>query len=229
MKKFHILLVERKAVPLDAVYESLSRNKQYVVYRINDASDAMAYLQRESVDCIILDFAQFGGKQYDLVRDLRGLSPRFQCFVFADTIDSKVMELAKGLRKIMVCGKKVIDFAKEVPGLISRFISGKKMGSRRAKRFQTDVGVYIENVNTGKGIWAKASNMSSTGAFIEFATGEGSVGDVIKVTFRLDEIESNRTVHGELVWISSSAQGKRTAGIRFLSGRDFYNSLLKAM
>lgn len=226
-KQIKFLLLSQATDSAAEILSNLERHPQFDVHFEPTAKRAVKYLAEGKIDCLILNIERFGTRQVPLIKQIRALGHNFRIFVFTE---KAVLDAEAFLRlpNVMLFNISSIDLNKDLLGLCSRFLTGKGYPfnpARKARRFSTEQKGFVENVLTGRTAWSSVLNMSSTGAYLEMNTGSVNIGDLVKLTVKLEKLNKTRTVNGEIAWIGVSPKGREIAGFRFIKAGDFYIKL----
>ncbi|NQZ18765.1 MAG: PilZ domain-containing protein [Bdellovibrionales bacterium] len=118
---------------------------------------------------------------------------------------------------------------RDVQGIATKYLRDGKVWQRKHRRFDTKQKALLESYNRDYTSYTVISNISKGGAHIEGDLNDMSKGDLLRVCFELDELKKNHTMSAQVVWTSGDVGSNRTAGLKFISKSQVYETLLSGI
>jgi len=116
---------------------------------------------------------------------------------------------------------------KDLQGIAIKYLKDAVVQQRRHRRFDTAQKVQLESYNKDYSAQTLISNISRGGAHVQGELHDISRGDLLRISFNLDQLNKSRVVSAEVVWTNGEVgTQERSAGLRFISKAKVYEALL---
>ena len=202
---------------LREIYE---QHLPFPIYHSFDERNIERLISRNVINLTVLECAEFGMDQYNLVQDLRELGYFHPIVVLPDQSDelrgAEMKEVQDRLRLHFV--PKPFD-DRELIGVSKKLLITKSIPQQDHQRFVTNQKAYVESIYSGEGVQSSMYNLSKGGAYCEFdANYSFQIGDMVNLKIQLGEL-NERVMRAKLVWKTrrGAYSGKPGLGLKFVA------------
>lgn len=214
--EINVLLISKKTDHALMLHKSLSRVPGYKVLFEETAEAAMDHLTHGTMDCVIFNFENLGLVQVKLIQGIKQVAKISQFLVFADHTEEDVVEVIKEDKTIVLLEKNLINLEKDIEGLCYRLIgvANEKLFKRESKRHPVRQKATVQFTDSGRVVMGVVRDISEKGACLELHTNFLNVGDKLKISIELDQLDRKRIVLGEIRW-GKTVPGRALVGVKF--------------
>lgn len=114
----------------------------------------------------------------------------------------------------------------QLHGIVRNCLHVEGMKQRRDERFPVRELASLECYGSDFKTQAVINDISKSGARIEGNLAELKKGEILRLTFKLHQINKERTVSARVVWVKNQGDNKQEAGLEFVSQHIVYKYLL---
>ena len=120
------------------------------------------------------------------------------------------------------------EMEERLPRLIEKLLQKPNLTKQLEQRFETSTALNIECVEDGRDLDSIMTNLSTSGAFVEFDKDPNlTTGALLRLKVRLQEVNSSHNMHAEVVWTKKDPKSGRTGcGVRFINEQAMYKALM---
>lgn len=116
---------------------------------------------------------------------------------------------------------------KDLQGIAIKYLNDAIVQQRRHRRFDTSQKVQLESYSKDLSTQTLISNISRGGVHVQGELHDISRGDLLRVSFNLEQLNKSRVVSAQVVWTRGEVGSQeRSAGLRFISKAKVYEALL---
>ncbi|MEM7646312.1 MAG: PilZ domain-containing protein, partial [Pseudomonadota bacterium] len=116
---------------------------------------------------------------------------------------------------------------RDLQGIAVKYLVDARVSQRRFRRFDTKQKASLESYTKDFSSSSLIYNISKGGLHVVGDLEDISKGDLLRVSFELDEIKKNRTMSAEVVWTAGDVgTPDRSAGLKFVPKSAVYDALL---
>ncbi|MCM2281533.1 MAG: PilZ domain-containing protein [Bdellovibrionaceae bacterium] len=169
-----------------------------------------------SVSMVIINTPSFTVPARVAITDARRLGYRGPILVISK------MDSVEGVREIRAMEKVVLlerpYEVKDLQGIVRKFILARKVEQRVFRRYHTVQKAEVEVVGYEKKSITTLFNLSRGGCYFEFPrTMNVKVGDTLKMTIELAEVNRRYAMPAKIVWMTTAGQsGGHGVGVEFI-------------
>jgi response regulator RpfG family c-di-GMP phosphodiesterase len=215
IKRTEVLLISKKTSQATQIREKLALIPGYRVRFEETAETAMALLTQGTMDCVIFNFENFGLVQIELVKGIKQIAKISQILVITDKAEEAAFNKVKEEKNLILIETPLLNVERDIVGLCARLIGAHEPKTQRdAKRHPANQKAAICFLDSDKLIHGLVKDISDKGACIEVNTSAIKVDDKIRITIKLDKLNRQRVVTGEIRWIKPSP-GRSLIGVKF--------------
>jgi hypothetical protein len=114
---------------------------------------------------------------------------------------------------------------RDLKGIAHKILKSNQINQRKFRRYDVAQEVSLSSYKTGFAGKTRVLNMSRGGLCIAGGLEGLKSGDLLRVDFELDKINSRRSMNGKVVWVAPENEEVQ-AGLEFVKDSDVYGHLL---
>lgn len=114
---------------------------------------------------------------------------------------------------------------KDLPGIMIKFNQERKVAQRIHRRYPTAQKAEVEFFGTDERTGMTLCNLSKGGAFFHVTRSGVTVGDMVRVTIPLNEMNRTYTMPARVVWVTP-AEGMTGVGVEFVGPADVSRQMI---
>lgn len=213
-------LIERKLAPI-------SRTMGEVKFHGARPANLSAVMGA-GYNLLIYNCQYFSASMRYEIQNLRTSGYLGPVMVLGKVPDANTLDRFSDIRNVTIVEKPYEN--KDLQGIAIKYLNDAVVEQRRHRRFGTSQFVRLESYNKDFAAESMLSNISKGGAHVSGELNDITRGDLIRMSFHLEEINKSRTVSAEVVWTQGEVgTQERCAGLRFISKAQVYQSLLNGL
>jgi len=200
---------------------------QVIIESCKDEHELMKNIVTKLYRLVVLNIDTYSIEKLQLARDLRTLGNSSPIVILAPSLEKEVIDRVERLFNVVILEKPLRKG--DLVGVIQKFLKSDPVSQRFDQRYFTNEKVVFEPFGTAMRVKSTMLNLSKTGAYIECEKNPNVViGDLVRMSVDLDEINKKHCVHGKVVWIQPKAKKSTTygAGVHFISDSEIYQHML---
>ncbi|MBK9294734.1 MAG: PilZ domain-containing protein [Oligoflexia bacterium] len=213
---YNILLVSKDETQGRLIASQIASDSHYNVFQEKNPKTVLYRMKTTTVHALVMNIANFNLAQVALIDQIRAQKFKFKIIVLADKVQPMAYAAVEDLPNVAVLGKSLISLDRDFSGFLKRALKQDKIKKRSTKRHSARQTALVKHVRTGDTFNVVMSNLSQTGAYLEFNKGHLNINDKIQVIVPLDELDKTHALSALVIWFEVSPQGQRSAGIRFI-------------
>jgi hypothetical protein len=210
-------LIERKLTPITRALGEV---------RFHGARPAnLSAVLDANYNLLIYNCQHFSSSMRYQVQELRSIGYLGPIMILGKVPHPNTIDRFSDMRSVTIVEKPYDN--KDIQGIAIKYLRDAVVEQRRHRRFDTFQKVKLESYNKDFASQTLISNISRGGAHIQGELNDISRGDLLRVSFELDQLQKSRTVSAEVVWTRGDVGAEeRSAGLRFISKAKVYEALL---
>jgi len=185
-------------------------------------------LSNKSIQLIIMQTKEFRQPEADRIAELRKLGYSYPLLIIQDHMTLLGERTSLEEEKVVFLDK---PFSlKTLRGMTRKLLTARNISKQQFKRYSTNQHVAIETFISGENVETKMFNLSKGGAYFEIPKKPGiGVGELLRLRFKLDQVEKEHQIHGRIVWTTPKGHsaGGFGIGVKFIKNEDIYRHLLQ--
>ncbi len=140
--------------------------------------------------------------------------------------DESLVKSMEPNNNIVILEKPYLE--KDLRGIAQKILLADQIKQRIFRRYDVQQDVSLSSYKSGFSSKTKVRNMSLGGLCLGGGLQGLKEGDLLRVDFELDKINSRRTVNGRVIWVIQE-EHEIQAGLEFVKDSDVYSHLLGGM
>lgn len=138
--------------------------------------------------------------------------------------DDTLIKNVESTNNMVILEKPYLE--RDLKGIASKILSSNKINQRKFRRYDVNQEVSLSSYKSGFSGKTHVLNMSRGGLCMAGGLEGLKAGDLLRVDFELDKINSRRTMNGKVVWVAPENE-ELQAGLEFVKDSDVYGHLLE--
>lgn len=223
-----ILLLSQDLQEISNVRALLEGSLPFLAYCSTTLPDTVELINRQPFNLLIYDSNYFALENMGEVMELRARGGNFPVLVTARDVYSRGFFDPRKNNKMHWLQKPYQE--KEIIGLIRKLMVSRVIPQQMFKRYRTDQIVDLETLASGDVIPTSMYNLSKGGAYCEHDGVKAvSVGDLIRLRFRLQEVNRDHSLNARVVWTTRKGRfsGRSGLGLKFIRPEDVHRLLME--
>ena len=199
--------------------ELYEKHLPYPIYHSFDGRSVERLISRNVINLTVVECAQYGISQHNMIQDLRGGGYFRPILVLPDELPALAKNATEDdeSRSRLHFITKPID-ERTVIGVTKKLLIAREVPQQLHHRFSTNQLTIMEVAQSGEYTMSNMYNLSKGGAYCEYDDKFNvSIGEVVKIRVHLQEVSKERTLPAKVVWKTREGaySGRNGIGVRF--------------
>lgn len=193
------------------------------------ADETATTLANKSIQLIVLQAPLFEDSHVRRIQEFRRMGYSYPILLIVDRINPLIEQVSTAEARVTFLEKPFE--LKTLRGLARKLMTARTVHKQQFPRYRTNQTVALENFASGENLETKMLNLSKGGAYFEVEKKPGlGVGELLRLKFRLDQLEKEHQIHGRIVWTTPKGLGGGYGiGVKFIKLEDIYRHLLQTV
>lgn len=222
-----ILLFSDSRASSDGIRRIIEEQLPYKIFCVYKDADLQLLLENKTFSLALVDRAVIDKTIINSIESIKASGQVFPVLIVSNKIQAQVQEQLNLFHDIHALVRPTAD--KNILGLVHKLLISRKVPKQNYRRFNTDQIAQMEALASGTQLVTNMYNLSKGGAYCEY-DGQPviAIGDVYRLKVYLSDTNSEYVFNAKVIWttMKGRSSGRSGCGLKFVSARDTYHSLL---
>lgn len=189
----------------------------------------LAFSYSENMAVVIINVPEWNTHEALHLANLRGAGYKGPVLVSSKPNGAQALKTLRAQDAVVYLEKPFEN--KDLIGIVNKMLTARAVAQRVHRRFNTDQAAEIEFYGRNDRYISRVCNLSKGGAYLETSIGAAiRVGDMMRVTLELKDVNRTYTMPARVVWTRRSAErGDTGVGVEFVGTPDVRKTLISGL
>lgn len=208
----------------------LEANLPYSIHSSVETKTSLELLSSHLFHLLVFEAYDFSPSCEEYIREIRSKGFSYPVLVVSQKMTVSDFYLKKDQLRAHHLPKPLNE--KALLGIARKLMTAKTIPQQVHRRFRTNELTRVEPLSGAQATLSNMFNLSKGGVYVEDTNVGGlSVGEMVRLRFRLDDVKTDYTLNAKVVWSTKKGRftGQTGLGMKFVSSRDVHRYMIERM